>query len=199
MDTVTAQKYTVRYYPTVCVLRSDGSEMERVVGYEPAPAFIAEVEDYLAGRNTLASLLEQEAAKADSAAFMFRLAERLGFHGRFDEARDRYLKVVKLDPENATGYVDDALYYLSRMARKDKDYVQARTYAQAIVDRYASSDMYRPAWLQVGINYRKEGSLPEARKVFLDYVKKFPDDEDAPWAREQADSIAVQLRRPPGA
>jgi TolA-binding protein len=173
--------------------------VERVVGYKPAPEFAAEIEDYLAGRNTLGSMLEQEAAKSDSAAFVYRLAERLGFHGRFDEARERYLKVAKLDPENATECVDDALYYLSRMARKDKDYAQARQYAKTIVDRYAGSDMYRPAWLQVGINYRKEGSLPEARRVFLEFVKKFPGDEDAPWAQEQADSIAVQLRRPPGA
>ena len=189
----------MRYYPTVCLLRPDGTEIERIVGYKRAPEFMTEVGDYLAGRNTLASLLQQEVAKSDSAAFLYGLAERLGFHGRFEEARERYLKVVSLDPENGTGLVDDALYYLSRMSRKDKDYAQARKYAQTIVDRYASSDMYRPAWLQVGINFRKAGSLPQARKVFLDYTKKFPDDEDAPWAKEQADSIAAQLRRPPGA
>jgi len=199
VDTVTASRYTIRYYPTVCLLRTEGDEIERIVGYKPAPEFIAEIEDYLAGRNTLAWMLEQESARSDSAAFMFRLAERLGFHGRFEDSRPRYLRVVALDPENTTQVADDALYYLSRMARKDKDYVQARKYAQTIVERYASSDMYRPAWLQVGINFRKEGSLPEARKTFLDYSKRFPDDEDTPWAREQADSIAAQLRRPPGA
>jgi TolA-binding protein len=198
VDTVVAAKYSVRYYPTICLLRSDGTEIERLVGYKPAPEYIAEVEDYLAGRNTLASLLEQEASKADSAGFIYRLGERLGFHGRFDDARERYLKVVSLDPENGTGLVDDALYYLSRMSRKDQDFVKGRQYAQTIVDRYASSDMYRPAWLQVGINLKRDGSLPQARKVFLDYEKKFPDDEDAPWAREQADTIAAQLRRPPG-
>lgn len=197
MDTITAAQYTVRYYPTICILREDGTEIDRIVGYYPAPEYIRQVEDYLAGRNTLASMLEEEQAKKDSADFVYRLGDKLAFHGRFDEAKQRYRRVVSLDPENRTGDVDDALYSLSRMARKDKDYVKARKYAQTILDRYASSDMMKPAFLQVGINLRLEGSYPQARKVFLDYVRRFPDDEDTPWAQEQADTLAARLRRPP--
>lgn len=196
MDTVAAAQYTVRYYPTICVLREDGTEIDRIVGYYPAPGYIQQVQDYLAGRNTLASMLEQEEAKKDSADFIYRLADKLSFHGRFDEAKQRYLRVVSLDPQNKTNEVDDALYSLSRMSRKDKDYEKARKYAQTILDRYAASDMMRPAFLQVGINLKLEGELPQARKVFLDYVKRFPGDEDAPWAQEQADTLAARLRRP---
>ena len=197
MDTVAAARYTVRYYPTICILREDGSEIDRVVGYYPAPEYIQQVRDYLAGRNTLASMLEQEEAKKDSADFVYRLADRLAFHGRFAEAKERYLRVVSLDPENTTNEVDDALYSLSRMSRKDKDYEKARKYAQTILDRYAASDMLRPAILQVGINLKLEGALPQARKIFLDYVRRFPGDEDAPWAQEQADTLAARLRHPP--
>lgn len=192
-----AAEYTVRFYPTICILREDGTEIDRIVGYYPAPEYIQQVKDYLAGRNTLAAMMEQEASKKDSADFAYRLAEKLSFHGRFDEAKQRYVRVVSLDPENRTGHVDDALYSLSRVARRDKDYEKARKYAQTILDRYASSDMMKPAFLQVGINLRLEGSLPQARKVFLDYVRRFPDDEDTPWAQEQADTLAARLRRPP--
>ncbi len=198
VDTASASRYHVRYYPTICVLKEDGTEIERVVGYYRAPAYMEQVEDYLAGRNTLDAMLGQETAKADSADFIFRLAERLSFHGRFDEGRTRYLRAVSLDPENRTGDVDDALYNLARMSRKEKDFARARKYAQTILERYSSGDMMKPAFLEVGINLKKSGSLPEARHVFLDYAKRFPDDEDAPWAREQADTIAAQLRRPPG-
>lgn len=197
MDTIVAAQYSVRYYPTICVLREDGTEVDRIVGYYPAPDYIRQVEDYLAGRNTLASMLEQEEAKKDSADFLYRLAEKLSFHGRWAEARGRYLQVVSLDPENTTNDVDDALYSLSRMARKEKDYEKARRYAQTVLDRYASSDMMKPAFLQVGINLKLQGSLPQARRVFLDYARRFPDDEDAPWAQEQADTLAARLRRPP--
>jgi tetratricopeptide (TPR) repeat protein len=197
VDTIAAAQYTVRYYPTICVLREDGTEIDRVVGYYPAPEYIQQVRDYLAGRNTLASMLEQEEANKDSADFVYRLADKLAFHGRFAESQRRYLRVVSIDPENRSNEVDDALYSLSRMSRKDKDYDKARKYAQTILDRYAASDMMKPAILQVGINLKLEGSLPQARRVFLDYVRRFPNDEDAPWAQEQADTLAARLRHPP--
>lgn len=198
VDTTSASLYHVHYLPTICVLKEDGSEIDRLVGYCRAPEYMQQVEDYLAGRNTLASMLVEEPAKAESADFVYRLGEKLSYHGLFDEGSKRYLRVVSLDPENKTGHVDDALYSLARMSRRAKDFVQARTYAQTILDRYSSGDMMKPAFLEVGIDLKKAGSLPEARKVFLDYAKRFPGDEDAPYAREQADTIAVQLRRPPG-
>jgi outer membrane protein assembly factor BamD (BamD/ComL family) len=107
--------------------------------------------------------------------------------------------MLGLDPKNETGNVDDALYRLSRMARKDKDYASARKYAQTILDRFKDSDMMKPAFLEVGIDWKKDGQLEKARKIFLDYTKRFPDDEDAPWAREQADTLAVRIGRAPGA
>ncbi len=198
VDTTSMARYSVRYFPTICVLREDGTELDRVVGYYRAPEFIRQVEDYRAGRNTLNAMLGEESAKSDSADYIFRLADKLSYHGRFAESRQRYLRVVSLDPENRTGDVDDALYALARMSRKDKDYDQARKYAQTILDRYSKADMMKPAFLEVGIDYKREGALPEARRTFLDYAKRFPDDEDAPYAREQADTIGAMLRRPPG-
>ena len=83
---------------------------------------------------------------------------------------------------------------LARMSRKEKDYTAARKYAQTVVDRYPTGDMMKSAFLEVGINWKKSGKLESARKVFLDYVRKFPTDEDAPYAREQADTLEVKLR-----
>jgi len=196
---VTAAQYRVRGYPTVIVLKENGEEIDRVVGYYRAPQFMSQVEDYLAGRNTLASMIAEEPAKKDSAAFVYRLGDRFADHGLFDEARTRLARMLGLDPKNETGNVDDALYRLSRMARKDKDYASARKYAQTILDRFKDSDMMKPAFLEVGIDWKKDGQLEKARKIFLDYTKRFPDDEDAPWAREQADTLAVRIGRAPGA
>lgn len=179
VDTSTAARYRVLGYPTIMVLNEKGEELDRVVGYYRAPEFMSQVEDYIAGRNTLASMVAED-------------------HGLFDDSKKRFLVFVTLDPKNGSSYVDDAYYRLARMARKEHDYANDRKYAQIILDRYPDSDMMKPAFLEVGINLKKSGSLPEARHVFLDYAKRFPDDEDAPWAREQADTIAAQLRRPPG-
>jgi len=52
-----------------------------VVGYSRAPEFIAQVNDYLAGRNTLASVLAQEPAHRNDPEFVYKLADRLADHG----------------------------------------------------------------------------------------------------------------------
>lgn len=199
VDTTTAARYRVRGYPTILVLKQEGEEIDRVVGYYRAPEFMSQVEDYLAGRNTLASMIAEEPAKEDSAEFIYKLGDRFADHGLFDEARMRLARVVDLDPTNETGHADDALYRLARMARKDKDYASDRKYAQMVLDRYGDSDMMKAAFLEVGIGWKKDGRLAKARKIFLEYSTRFPDDEDAPWAREQADTLAAQLVHRPGA
>jgi tetratricopeptide (TPR) repeat protein len=197
-DTVTAARYRVKSYPTILVLQKDGTEIDRVVGYYRAPEFMAKVEDYLAGRNTLAAMAAQEPDSAESATFLSALADRYFEHALYPDARTRYLAVTRIDPKNASGLTDDALYSLARMSRKDKDYAAARGYAQRILDDYRDADTYKPAILELAGNWRRDGKLTNARRIYLDYAKRYPKDEDAPWAAEQADSCAVRLKRGEG-
>ena len=199
VDTVTAAHYHVAGYPTVLVLNEKGEELDRVVGYARAPEFMAQVEDVLAGRNTLASVLAQEPAHANDPEFIYKLADRLADHGRVEESKQHFLKFVTMDPKNVSGRVDDAYYRLARMARKARDYAADRAYARIILDKYPDSDMMRPAFLEEGQGYSKDGKLEKARSIFLDYAKRFPDDEDAPWAREQADTLGVRIASRRGA
>ncbi|HYR69473.1 MAG TPA: hypothetical protein VER77_06290 [Candidatus Dormibacteraeota bacterium] len=195
VDTTSAAHYRVRSYPSVLVLRSDGVEIDRVVGYYRAPEFMAQVEDYLDDRNTLASMAAAESTQGSDPAFLAKLGDRYFEHGLYQDASTRYLRLVALDPANKSGLVDDALMSLARMNRKDKDYAAARKYAQMVLDRYPTSDNMKPAFLEVGINWKRTGDLAKAYRVFFDYAIKFPEDEDAPYAKEQADTLAVKLGR----
>ncbi len=199
VDTATAARYRVRSYPSVLILNPDGTEIDRIVGYYRAPEFMGLAEDYLAGRNTLASLVAAESTQGSDPELVAKLADRFFEHGRYPEASARFLRLVSLDPENKSGQVDDALMTLARMSRKDKDYTTARKYAQTVLDRYPESDAMKSAFLEVGINWKKAGERDKACTVFLDFVKRFPDDEDALWAQEQADMLAAQSARKIGA
>lgn len=193
VDTANATKYSVHSYPTVLLLKSDGTEIDRVVGYLRAPEFMKQVEDYLAGRNTIASMEAEAAAKGKDPQVLYNLAEKYYGHGLYDKAEPAYLKLLELDPKNATGQVDDGLYTLARMHRKTKDYVNTRKYAQMILDRYPTSDMFLPAHLEIAGSYKRQGDLTTARRLYLDYAKQFPNDGDAPYASEQADTLAVKI------
>jgi tetratricopeptide (TPR) repeat protein len=122
-----------------------------------------------------------------------RLADKYTGHGLTDEARVEYLKLAEIDPKNVSGQVDDGYYSIARMYRKNKDYENTRKYTKMIIDRYPTSDMYRPALLEFAGAWRRQGELAAAKKLYLDYAKRFPDDGDTPFAREQADSIDVKL------
>lgn len=193
VDTATASKYHVGSYPTILLLRKDGTEIDRIVGYYRAPEFMKQVDDYLAGRNTLAAMEAEAATKGEDPTFVAGLAEKYYGHGQYAKAEASYLKLVELDPKNATGQADDALFSMARMQRKTKDWEKLRKYAGMILDRYPTSDMFRPAHLEIAGSWRRQGVLTTARKLYLDYAKQFPDDEDAPYAREQADTLAVKI------
>ena len=74
----------------------------------------------------------------------------------------------------------------------------ARKFAQMVLDRYPESDAMKSAVLEVGINRRNSGDLAIAQKIFLNYSVQFPDDEDAQWAKAQADTLAVRIASKPG-
>jgi thioredoxin-like negative regulator of GroEL len=198
-DTVTAAHYRVKSYPTIMVLKKDGSEIDRVVGYYHPREFMDQVEDYLAGRNTLASYAAMEPDSGKDPGYVGRLAERYFYHGLNDEARQRYLKLLTMDPQNKSELVDDALYTLARMSRKEKDYAQDAKYAQMIIERYPHSDMYKSAILEKAGALRRDMKLAQARTIYLDYAKRFPADEDAAWAKEQADTLSVKIQHGEGA
>ena len=198
-DTVTAQHYRVSSYPNILVLQPNGTEIDRIAGYYPAPEFMALVMDYLGGRNTLAALQDSEKTMGDDPAFVWRLAERYFEHGLNDDAKARYLKLAQIDPKNKSGLVDDGLMELAYMNRKTKDYVQDRKYARMVLDKYPDGDQMKSAFLEVGITYKKQNQPAKAQGIFLDYAKRFPDDEDASWAKAQADTMAAWMARKGGA
>src|SRR5439155_16786684 len=100
--------------------------------YYRTPEFTGLVEDYLDGRNTLASMAAAESTQDSDPAFLAKLADRYFEHGLYADAKARYLRLVALDRANKSGLVDDALMSLSRISRKGEDYASARKYAQTV-------------------------------------------------------------------
>lgn len=194
-DTVTAQHYRVSSYPNILVLQPDGTEIDRLVGYFHPAEYQTLVMDYLGGRNTLAALQDSEKTMGDDPAFVWRLGERYFEHGLTDDAKARYLKLAQIDPKNKSGFVDDGLMELAYMNRKAKNYPEDRKYAQMVLDQYPDGDQMKSAFLEIGITYKKENEPAKAQKIFLDYAKKFPTDEDASWAKAQADTMSAWMAR----
>ncbi len=91
-DEPLADKYRVNVYPTVLLLRPDGSEIDRLVGYRDARTFLADARESLAGNDTLARARKKlEGANANDPMLRMSYGDALALKGRAQDALSEYL------------------------------------------------------------------------------------------------------------
>ncbi len=103
-----ARRYHVSGFPTLILLEADGSEIDRVAGYMPMPAFLETFQDFAKGIGTLDALSEQLAANPVDFELKLQVARKLEERGRVDETRAHLAEILEADPANASGVADDA-------------------------------------------------------------------------------------------
>jgi thiol-disulfide isomerase/thioredoxin len=91
-ETALADKYWITAYPTILLLRPDGSEVDRLVGYRNAKTFLAEARDALAGNDSLSRARKKlEGAGKDNPMLRMSYGDALAQNGRNEEALAEYL------------------------------------------------------------------------------------------------------------
>ena len=91
-DEKLAAKYRINAYPTVLLVRPDGTEIDRLVGYRDAKTFLADARDSLAGNDSLARARKKlEGAGANDPMFRMGYGDALSEKGRAEDALSEYL------------------------------------------------------------------------------------------------------------
>ena len=91
-DVQLAEKYRINVYPTVLLLRPDGTEIDRLVGYRDAKTFLADAREALAGNNSLARARKKlEGSNANDPSLRMTFGDALAQNGRPEEALSEYL------------------------------------------------------------------------------------------------------------
>jgi len=112
-DEPLAEKYHINVYPTVLLLRPDGAEIDRLVGYRDARTFLADAREALAGNNSLARARKQlEGANANDPSLRMRYGDALAQKGRTDEALSEYLWCFDHGLEHRRAFTGVRLSYL---------------------------------------------------------------------------------------
>jgi thiol-disulfide isomerase/thioredoxin len=87
-----ADKYRIAAYPTILLLRPDGTEIDRLVGYRDAKTFLAEARDALSGNDGLSRARQKlDGANANDPMLRMAYADALMQKGRTEEALSEYL------------------------------------------------------------------------------------------------------------
>jgi thioredoxin-like negative regulator of GroEL len=188
VDTLTARKYMVTGYPTLVLMNNDGSEIDRVAGYLPAPEFKETIDNYLNDIQTLNYYLRM----ADSGVtneLNYRIGGKYADRGAYPEAETYFNKVIAADPENKGGYTDSAMMSVADMNMRSKKYDEALAQFAKIKKQFAGSGLAIDAGIWIGIAYRQKGDTATAIKAFEDFIKENPTSPDTDYALQQINKM----------
>jgi thiol-disulfide isomerase/thioredoxin len=110
-----ADHYKISAYPTLLLLKPDGTEIDRLVGYREPKVFIAEFTDSLAGKTALVRAREAVASAAsdhDRAQARFNLGRILARAGNDEEALAEFLWCFDSGMKQSSGFQGVRLSYL---------------------------------------------------------------------------------------
>ncbi len=133
---VAAKRYAIAAYPTLLVLKPDGTEVDRIIGYREPARFIADFSGALAGRPTLVRAQDAVTASTESRETVrarYDLAKALAQSGQSAEALEHYLWCYDVGMVQVASYVGVRNSFLTGdMGRLAAKYPPAR---EALVSR----------------------------------------------------------------
>ncbi len=168
-----AKKYGVRAFPTILLIRADGEEIDRLVGYDPPEQFLKKVSDYMHGVNTLGALNEAAAKNPADASVHYRLAQKYGDRNDAAASTEHFQQMLALDPADKLGHNEEARYTIamtSFMGSKDPAKVDD------FLDRYPNSPMRRGALYTLWRTFTRDKDGEKAKKYFDLYLEINPRD-----------------------
>jgi len=182
-DTLLADQYHISAYPTLVMLDKNGNEIDRVVGYMPADAFLKTLKDYRQGIGTLTDLLAKAKTNPDR-SLAFKIAEKYKYRGGSEDATSWFQKVIDAgDPLDSLS--GESRFALAGMHYRAKNYNQAlEAYSQIIKD-FNGSFLAEPAEIWRAIVFRKMGDTTRAITAFEKFIEHYPESEDISYAEKQ--------------
>ncbi|MDZ7751493.1 MAG: tol-pal system protein YbgF [Gammaproteobacteria bacterium] len=132
------------------------------------------------------------------AAAVDPLEEQAAYEGAFGLLRDgRYKRAGEafnrfLDEYPASGYADNALYWLGESHYVIRDFDAAAAAFRRVVAEHPNSDKTTHARLKIGYILHEQGALDQAEEVLTELVKGHPDSTAARLAHERLKRIRAE-------
>ena len=191
VDTVLAKRFHVSGYPTAVLVKADGSEIDRIVGYMPTAPYLKTIKDYQQGIGTLDDLLNQAKTKEDRKLY-FDIADKYKYRGGDEGATEWYDKVIS-SGEPTDSLSGEARMALADMYRRAKDYDKALDSFASIKKDFGSGMFAETADIWMAVVYRTKGDTAAAINQFEQFIANYPESEDVGYAKSQVE----KLKNPP--
>jgi TolA-binding protein len=185
VDTMTAARFGVRSFPTVLMLKPNGMEIDRIVGYLPPDEFVTAIINAMSGIGTLEDLLNKLAAKPKDIELTYEIGQKYRWRGDYDKAATYFQEVMMLDLGNAKKMGAQAAFNLGHMQYKKKNYTAAVASWRNMITAYPQDSTGIEAQLMIALSYQNAKDFKKAKAEFKSFLKKYPDTEEKDWINEQ--------------
>jgi len=185
VDTMTAARFGVRSFPTVLVLKPNGMEIDRIVGYLPPVEFVTAIVNAMSGIGTLDDLLNKLAAKPKDIELTYEIGQKYRWRGDYDKAAAYFQEVMMFDVGNAQKMAAQAAFNLGHMQYKKKNYTVAIANWRDMIKAYPQDSTGIEAQLMIALSYQNAKDFKNAKAEFKSFLKKYPNTEEKDWINEQ--------------
>jgi len=108
------KEHGVPGFPTVLMLKPDGVEIDRIVGFSGDGAdYVKKLEAFAAGKDTFLSLTESLANDPDNRELVAKMARKRVARYELEEAVPHFRKLLELDPSDELGAGEEARFYIA--------------------------------------------------------------------------------------
>jgi tetratricopeptide (TPR) repeat protein len=186
-----AQNWGVRGYPTLILMKSDGTEIDRYPGFAPPEDLVKIIGDFQAGRGTMDDLLARHAKAPDSLSLLFAIAEKFQYKAQDFRAESCFVELIAADPDNVSGLSAQALHSMARIAygAGSDRYDSAIARFQAVTIRYPGTDFAEDAMTYVPYIMAKQERYDEALEIYEQFLKDYPESSEVDWVKRQINAI----------
>jgi tetratricopeptide (TPR) repeat protein len=126
--------------PAVIFLRGDGTEFDRVEGYTDRNLFLQAARPVRDGTDALLAIEKTLQANPKLLTLQLQALDRYLYRMRYEDADSTYQRILRLDPQNASGSVEQAMRKMARFEENFRqDYAKAAEYNKQMVERFPTS------------------------------------------------------------
>ena len=161
--------------PTILWIESDGTEIDRIVGFDgDRDKFFQTLKDYAQGKNTLSALQSEYENNPEDVDLNYRMGMKFQQRYEMEKAQDYLKKVLELDPEDQKGYKEECTYEIAVWnSRANRDPEPIKAFIAAYPD---SEKFLKNAYSNLAYTYQRAQDKENVAATYEIILQKFPDD-----------------------
>ncbi|MCX7833558.1 MAG: tetratricopeptide repeat protein [Ignavibacteria bacterium] len=174
-----AKKYKVSGYPTVIFTEPDGTEIDRIVGFLKPQKFLETMKNYNEGINTIGKIKLALLENPNDVVANYLMGKKYFDYYQMETALPYLKKVMQLDPENKSGYTDNAMLYCAYISN-DKNLFSE------LISKYPDTDVLFEAALYLAeTSYQNDNNYEKALEYYNKLFTDYKDNEDLKFSYSQ--------------